>query len=392
MVKSLKVALVSETYFPQINGVSRTLERLVEHLRAEGHRVHLFIPDYGDGCPEQRDGLEVSAFKSWRLPNYPEIHLPVVRPATLCRHLQRVAPDLMHVATEGPLGWAALHAARRLKIPVVSSYHTNFAQYLDSYRLKAAEGVAWRYLRWFHNRTGATFCPTPSIRKMLEDRGFSTVRVWSRGVDSQAFHPDGRCPGMRKSWGFTDDEVVFLYCGRLAVEKNLALLMEAFALLESPRARLLIIGDGPLMAPLKAGGDPRVVFTGYRQGEELARLYACADVMAFPSLSETFGNVILEAMASGLPVIGFDVPGPKDIIQNGLTGELLPDVSSRALRDSMCRLLEDVDYLRKLGKNARIYAERQNWSRINGVISDGYARCLLSQGLDGAGVIRPASV
>lgn len=392
MVKSLKVALVSETYFPQINGVSRTLERLVEHLRAEGHRVHLFIPDYGEGCPEQRDGLEVSAFNSWRLPNYPEIHLPVVRPATLCRHLQRAAPDLMHVATEGPLGWAALRAARRLKIPVVSSYHTNFAQYLDSYRLKAAEGLAWRYLRWFHNRTGATFCPTPSIRKMLEDRGFSSVRVWSRGVDSQAFHPDGRCPGMRRSWGFADDEVVFLYCGRLAVEKNLALLMEAFALLESPRARLLIIGDGPLMATLKADGDPRVVFAGYRQGEELARLYACADVMAFPSLSETFGNVILEAMASGLPVIGFDVPGPKDIIQNGLTGELLPDVSSRALRDSMRRLLEDEDYRRKLGKNARNYAERQNWSRINGVVSDGYARCLLSQGLDGAGVIRPASV
>ena len=392
MVKSLKVALVSETYFPQINGVSRTLERLVEHLCAEGHRVHLFIPDYGDGCPEQRVGLEVSAFKSWRLPNYPEIHLPVVRPATLRRHLQRTAPDLMHVATEGPLGWAALHAARRLKIPVVSSYHTNFAQYLNSYRLKAAEGLAWRYLRWFHNRTGATFCPTPSIRKMLEDRGFSTVRVWSRGVDSQAFHPDGRCPGMRKSWGFADDEVVFLYCGRLAVEKNLALLMEAFAQLESPKARLLIIGDGPLMATLKARGDTRVVFAGYRQGEELTRLYACADVMAFPSLSETFGNVMLEAMASGLPVIGFDVPGPKDIIQNGLTGELLADVSSRALRDSMRRLLEDVDYRRKLGRNARIYAERQNWSRINGVVSDGYARCLLSQGLDGAGVIRPASV
>lgn len=392
MVKSLKVALVSETYFPQINGVSRTLERLVEHLRAEGHRVHLFIPDYGDGCPEQQDGLEVSAFKSWRLPNYPEIHLPVVRPATLRRHLQRTAPDLMHVATEGPLGWAALHAARRLKIPVVSSYHTNFAQYLNSYRLKVAEGLAWRYLRWFHNRTGATFCPTPSIRKMLEDRGFSTVRVWSRGVDSQAFHPDGRCPGMRKSWGFADDEVVFLYCGRLAVEKNLALLMEAFAQLESPKARLLIVGDGPLMVTLKARGDARVVFAGYRQGEELTRLYACADVMAFPSLSETFGNVMLESMASGLPVIGFDVPGPKDIIQNGLTGELLADVSSRALRDSMRRLLEDVDHRRKLGRNARIYAERQNWSRINSVVSDGYTRCLLSQGLDGAGVIRPASV
>ncbi len=372
----MKIAIVTETYFPQVNGVSRTLDRLVEHLLGQGNQVHLLIPDYGEKSPITRDGVGVTSFRGWRLPNYPEILLPFVRPATIKRHLQQFSPDMIHVATEGPLGWAALQAAGKLKIPVVSSYHTNFAQYMQSYRLKAVEGLVWKYLRWFHNRTCITFCPTPSIREVLLEKGVAPVAVWGRGVDATWFSPHKRSEQVREELGFAPEEVVFLYCGRLAAEKNLGMLVEAFNRLEDPRARLLMIGDGPLLNRLKADCDSRVVFAGYRHGEDLARLYAAADVMAFPSVSETFGNVILEAMASGLPVIGFDVPGPKDILQNGATGELVPAVSAQAMHESMTRLLEDAGYRQELGRSARIYAQQQNWSCINKVVSDGYAGCL----------------
>ncbi|OHB29201.1 MAG: hypothetical protein A2X84_05955 [Desulfuromonadaceae bacterium GWC2_58_13] len=382
----LKIAIVTETYFPQVNGVSRTLDRLVEHLLGQNHRVHLFIPDYGGGVQAARAGVEVTAFAGWRLPNYPEILLPLVRPATLKRHLRAAAPDIVHVATEGPLGWAALQAARGLGIPVVSSYHTNFAQYMESYRLKSAAGVIWTYLRWFHNRTSKTFCPTPSIRDILKERKFERVTVWSRGVDSGWFSPRKRSWQLREQLGFIDDEVVFLYCGRLAAEKNLLMLLEAFYLLDEPKARLLMIGDGPLKDRLQSECDYRVMFAGYRHGEELARYYAAADVMTFPSLSETFGNVILEAMASGLPVIGFDVPGPKDIIQNGKTGEIVTTVSSMALSGSMKSLFGHAGYRRSLGQGARLYAEQQNWSSINRVVSDVYIECL---GGEDSGAARP---
>lgn len=376
MDRHLHIAIVTETYFPQVNGVSRTLERLVDHLLEQGHKVHLLIPDYRGERPAQRQGLAVTTFKAWRLPNYGEILLPLARPATLRRRLREIAPDIVHIATEGPLGWAALRAANRLNIPVVSSYHTNFAQYMESYRLKIVEGLVWKYLRWFHNRTRRTFCPTASIRELLHARGFDRVAVWGRGVDSARFSPHKASRQVREQLGIDADEVVFLYCGRLAAEKNLGMLVEAFKKLEHLKARLLMIGDGPMLNRLRNDCDHRVIFVGYRHGEELARFYAAADVMAFPSLSDTFGNVMLEAMASGLPVIGFDVPGPKDIVQHGHTGELAPAVSAQALYETMKRFFKDAEYRRMLGQNARRYAEEQNWTHINTVVGDGYRECL----------------
>ncbi len=283
-----------------------------------------------------------------------------------------MAPDVVHIATEGPLGWSALRAARGLGLPVISSYHTNFSQYMSAYRLGFVESGAWRYLRWFHNRTARTFCPTASIRDILLAKGFERVATWGRGVDGERFHPAKRDPELRRSLGFGPEDLVFLYCGRLAAEKNLPLLLRAFRGLTAPRARLLLIGDGPLREQLAADADARVVFTGYRQGEELARLYACADVMAFPSLTETFGNVMLEAMAAGLPVIGFRVPGPQDIVRPGETGLLLETVEAAALSRAMEELMQDAPKRRRLGANARAYAQKQNWQDINDVVRQAY--------------------
>lgn len=279
----------------------------------------------------------------------------------------------MHIATEGTLGWAALRAARSLGLPVVSSYHTNFPQYLAGYKLGWLEPLAWRYLRWFHNRTLQTFCPTASIQSLLLERGFENVGVWGRGVDSDHFNPSQRDEAFRCSLGFLPQETVLVYLGRLAAEKNLPMLFDAFERLSADTpCRLLVIGDGPLGERLRKRFDQRVVLVGYRRGSELARLLAVGDLLVFPSLTDTFGNVMLEGMASGLPVLGFDVPGPKDVIMDGQTGRIVPRTTAADLALAIDRMAGDRDELRKMSQQARRYAEGQSWSRIMESVREQY--------------------
>jgi glycosyltransferase involved in cell wall biosynthesis len=368
----LRIAIVSETWLPQINGVSRTLDRLARYLAAEGDRLLVMMPRYPQP-PQLPETAEAETFPSVGLPGYPEVRLPLAAPSRLRRRLAAFAPDVVHIATEGPLGLAALRAARQLQLPVVSSYHTNFARYLASYRLGALEAVAWRYLRWFHNRTALTLCPTPSIRRLLMERGFANVETWSRGVDGGRFRPGLRDPQLRRDLGFDSGDVVLLYVGRLAPEKNLAMLFAAFRQLQGPK-RLLLVGDGPLRRELERTAPAGVIFAGYRQGEDLARHYASADIFAFPSLSETFGNVLLEAMAAGLPVVGFPVPGPADLVRPGATGLLASAVDAPSLATALQPLLEDSDLRRRLGQAARSYAESQDWDAVNAGVRTHYRR------------------
>jgi len=368
----MRITLVSETYFPQINGVSRTLDRLVTGLREQGDQVQLLIPRYREPGEARPDDLTVVDYPAFALPFYREILLPLVTPGHIRKQLQSFKPDIVHIATEGPLGWAALRAARKLGLPTVSSFHTLFPAYLHSYGVGLLTPLAWRYLRWLHNATAATFCPTPSIRALLLDQGFENVKIWGRGVDSQRFHPAKRDPELRRQLGFADDETVFLYAGRLAAEKNLPMLAEAIRQLDRQKARLLLVGDGPLRKQLESRRDPRLVFTGYQRGEQLARLYASADVMVFPSLTDTFGNVMLEAMASGLPALGFKVPGPRDVILDGATGELVEGVSARALAEAMRHWLKGAIDLEYFAARARQEAESKSWSAINATVRECY--------------------
>lgn len=367
----LRIALVSETWFPQVNGVSRSLEKLVESLVGCGDTVRLFIPRY----PESHlpDGVSAVGFRAVPLPFYPEVRLPVATPAGVGRELDAFRPDVVHIATEGPLGWAALRASRRLGLPTVSSYHTSFAHYLRLYGAGWLEGAAWRYLRGFHNATAATFCPTPSIREQLLEKGFERVAVWSRGVDAVRFHPHKRDGELRRQLGLHENAVVLACCGRLAAEKNLETLLAAFGRLPpSLPVNLLLIGDGPLRPKLEAAREPRVIFTGYRRGEELARLYACADLFVFPSLSDTFGNVLLEAMASGLPAVAFDVPGPRDVVLDGETGLLVGKIGAEPLAAAIAGLLADPARLGRMSAAARRHAAGQGWEAINAVVRRRY--------------------
>lgn len=368
---ALRVALVSETWFPQVNGVSRSLEKLVETLVGGGDSVRLFIPRYPESCLP----AEVSAatFRAFPLPFYPEVLLPVVTPAAVAREMASYRPDVVHIATEGPLGWAALRASRRLGLPVVSSYHTSFAHYLRLYGAGWLEGAAWRYLRGFHNATAATFCPTPSIRAQLLEKGFERVEIWSRGVNSSHFHPGKRHSELRRRLGVPENAIALACCGRLAAEKNVETLLAAFRQLPSTLpVHLLLIGDGPLRPKLEAASDPRVIFTGYQRGEDLARLYASADLFVFPSLSDTFGNVLLEAMASGLPAVTFDVPGPRDVVLHGETGLLVGEDGAEPLAAALAGLLSDPARLAEMATNARRYAATCNWETINAVVRRRY--------------------
>ncbi|HZY86673.1 MAG TPA: glycosyltransferase family 1 protein, partial [Gemmataceae bacterium] len=316
--RPLRLTLVTETFPPEVNGVARTLGRWVEAFRARGHCVAVVRPRQRGQppAPGQVHGLP--------LPFYPGLRFGVAGPPRLRRLFAERAPDLIHVATEGPLGWATLLAAASLGVPVASSFHTNFDHYLGHYGVGTLRSVAFAYLRWFHNRTAVTLVPSVATRRRLKAGGVRRVRLWPRGVDAQAFHPRHRDPELRRALGVEDGAPLLLYVGRLAAEKNLEALLAAFARLRQgrPRLRLALVGDGPLAEDLRRRQSLGVVLAGVQRGAALSRWYASGDVFAFPSCSETFGNVVLEAQASGLPVVGFDCQGVNERVTPGRDGLL----------------------------------------------------------------------
>lgn len=367
----MRVTLVTETYFPQVNGVSRTLGQLVRVLRAAGDFVQLVHPHYGEPA-----GESVHLVGALSLPFYKELHLPLPPFGAAWRAIDRFKPDIVHIATEATLGLSSLNYCRRRKIPMVSSFHTNFDQYADHYRVGFIRPTIWRYLRWFHNRTLATFVPSRSTIADLRARGFERLELWPRGVDATTFRPDrvGR-DRVREALGFAPEDVVIGHVSRIAAEKNVGYLGEALERVAEarPSARLLIVGDGPARGELERR-LPRARFVGYRTGEDLADQYAAADLFAFASRTETFGNVILEAMASGLPVVAVAEGGPTDIVRDGQTGFLIgPGEGPHKFADAVIRLVDDGDTRRSMAAAARDYAERQSWDAIMGALRDRYA-------------------
>ena len=308
---SLRVAVVTETYPPEINGVAMTTGRMVDGLVAAGHRVDLIRPRQaheggailsGDGI----DGVEEMLSRGIPLPRYANLQMGLPARKVLLRRWSLQRPDVVQVVTEGPLGWSALTAARKLGLPVISEFHTNFHRYSGHY------GVGWlkrpiaAYLRKFHNRADLTLVPTRALCDELAAQGIPRVDVVSRGVDTRLYDPARRSEALRRSWGLGPDDLAVLYVGRIAPEKNLALLERAFEaiLARRPEARLIMVGSGPALQGMRAR-QPRAIFTGPQTGELLAAHYASGDLFLFPSLTETYGNVVAEALASGLPVVAY---------------------------------------------------------------------------------------
>ncbi len=362
----LHIALISETFPPEINGVANTLGRLCAGLRERGHRLQLVRPRQAADQGQNSDD-DLLLTRGWPLPGYPGLQWGQASMHKLLRRWQRQRPDVLYIATEGPLGLSALRAARRLGIPVVSGFHTNFQQYSEHYGLGLLTRALTHYLRWFHNRSQLTLVPSASQRLELERRSFERVDLLARGVDGQLFHPAKRSTELRASWGLGDDDLAVLHVGRLAAEKNLGLLARSFNTLQAAhpqrRLKLILVGDGPQRSELQQA-LPDALFCGVQRGEELAAHYACGDLFLFPSLSETFGNVLLEALASGLAVVAFDQAAAAQHIHHGHNGALAMPGDDAAFIDGACWLLEDTETLRRVRLNARQHAGRQGWEAI----------------------------
>jgi glycosyltransferase involved in cell wall biosynthesis len=307
------------------------------------------------------------------IPRYPHLRMGVPSKKALVQLWATHRPDVVHIATEGPLGWSALQAALHLKLPVTSDFRTNFHAYSRHYGIGWLRKPIMAYLRKFHNRTAMTMVPTEPLRRELQDAGFQHVTVVARGVDTRLFDPARRSAALRQSWGVTDDDVVVACVGRLAAEKNLSALVQAFEAIhrDDPKARLLLVGDGPLRAEL-AERVPQALFAGQRKGEDLAAHYASADLFLFPSLTETFGNVTTEAMASGLPVLAFDYAGAAQLIRPGHSGMLVPFADGDEFVRSAVQLARSAARRQALGRGARERALAQDWddviARFEGVL------------------------
>ena len=316
-------ALVTETWPPEVNGVALTVRSLQRGLQRRGHRVSVVRPAQERGQAAGQDELLV---RGGPLPRYPGLRFGLVSACRLQQAWKRDRPDAIYIATEGPLGWSALRAARRLSIPVASAVHTRFDLYMRDYGLALLEPVALRWMRRFHNRADVTLAPTRELEQFLEESGFERTRRLARAVDTARFDPQLRDPALRAEWGADPEEVVAIHVGRIAAEKNLALAVNAFRELQQhrPQARMVWVGDGPQRAALERH-NPDFIFCGVKRGEDLARHFASADMFLFPSLSETFGNVTLESMASSLATVAFDYGAAREHLVDGMHGACVTD-------------------------------------------------------------------
>jgi glycosyltransferase involved in cell wall biosynthesis len=357
----MRLLIVSDTYTPDINGVARTLREWATGLVAKGHEVGLVTTSNFSGDDE---GVKRQVVLSFPLPGYTSIRIGLASVKWFLQSFEVHRPDLLYVATETPMGLTAILAARKVGIPVISGFHTNFHTYLKNYYLNSFQSSAEALLASFHNHTARTLVPSACTAELLRSMGVVDVGIVGRGVNTQLFRPGARDPGLRQMWGCGDDSPVAIHVGRLAEEKNLALLEKGFAaFLESkPEGRCVVVGDGPAGERLRAE-HPNWIFVGMRCGADLARHYASGDVFLFPSTTETFGNVVTESLASGLICVAYDYAAAAQHIRSGENGLLAP-------------LHDEVEFLQKTREaasrwndsemrvNARASGEELGWHRI----------------------------
>jgi glycosyltransferase involved in cell wall biosynthesis len=362
----LRIAMVTETYPPEVNGVARTVSEMVEGLRLRGHSIQLVRPRQNGADRAFLDGnLEEVLGRGIAIPRYPQLKLGLPARRALLRQWSLRRPDVVHIATEGPLGWSALAAAKNLELPAATDFHTNFHTYSRHY------GVGWlarpvvAYLRRFHNRANCTLVPTAELAEELARDGFERLRVVGRGVNPAVFSPQRRSAALRARWGAAEGTPVALCVSRFAPEKNFPLVIKAFEAMRQarPDAKLVLVGDGPMSEPLRRRNIGYVI-AGRLVNGELSAHYASADLFLFPSTSETFGNVTLEAMASGLGIVAYRYAAAREHLRHEESALLAAPDDEAAFIAAAERLVREPALAGRLGRAARATAERLTWQRI----------------------------
>ncbi len=363
---SLRIAVVTETWPPEVNGVAMTLAKLVQGLSHRNHDVQLIRPrQTKTDSPMSDSSLEEVLMRGMPIPRYPELKLGLPSKKTLVKTWTLRRPDVVHIATEGPLGWSALQAAKVLKLPVTSDFRTNFQSYSKHY------GVGWlrkpivAYLRKFHNATACTMVPTRELMRTLSQNGFANLKVVSRGVDTKLFNISKRDTSLRSSWGATDDTKVLISVGRMAPEKNLDQVLKTYDALKSTGQafKLVMVGDGPLKEQFQKR-YPEIIFPGMLSQSNLAAYYASSDLFIFPSQTETFGNVTLEALASGIPVLAFDCAAARDWVQTGVNGWLVAENNPEGFAAQAVAIFNSKDLLDQITQSTRQQVVHLDWDQI----------------------------
>lgn len=358
----MKIAFFTDTFTPQVNGVTRTLGRFSEYLDEQGIEYRFFVPEIKD----EPYSNQIFRFTSLPFFLYPECRLALPNFIHINKELEKFQPDIIHIATPFNMGLTGLAYGNKLNIPIVGSYHTHFDRYLEYYNLQFLSKFIWKYMNWFHKSFQKTFVPSNETKKEVESKGFSNVHIWSRGVDCQKFHPNFSSDKIRDKYEIKEP-FILSYVGRLAPEKDLDIFMQvAHELPEEIKGKVhwLVAGEGPLYKALQKEKPPNMTFTGYLKGESLAELYASSDLFIFPSTTETFGNVVLEANACGTPVIGAKAGGVQEIIKHEQTGILCEPKNVTHFVKSISNLIHHPYLIEEMGKEARQYALTQSWNAI----------------------------
>lgn len=368
----MRIVYFSETLPPLVDGVTLTLGHLFEALEKRGIEFRIYSPFN----PGERVGWSsrVQTVPSMVFPLYRDYRLSLPPGPAIAKQMDALAPHLIHVVSPTPAAiWAQRYATRR-GVPIVTSFHTDFVSYFRYYGFGRFEEQGWAYLRWFYNRCARVYAPSSTTGRELQERGIRGVELWSRGIDLSRFSPTKRCATLRAELGADEHTPLVLFVGRLVKEKDLEDLVAMHRLLRGRGVahRVALVGDGPMRPQLEAA-LPGARFTGWLKGDELAKWYASADAFVFPSTTETFGNVVLEALASGLPTVVVDRGGPPGLVDVGTTGFITRRHDPVELADATQTLLEDPARRNAMGQHARNAAFRYSWAEVNARLLDSYS-------------------
>jgi len=358
----MRVAIFTDTYQPQINGVTNTLDRMCRYFEDQGIEYRIFAPHYGDPVAEKN----VERFYSLKFFLYPECRITLPNVFRVHAALNEFKPDVIHLMTEFNMGLMGLNYALKNQIPVISNYSTNFSQYTDYYKIDLLRQGVSSYMNWFHTQCLLTTCPSRSAEAMLHSFGVSRTAIFSRGIDVGRFSPMHRNDKLRHELGLAN-KVALLYVGRVAAEKNMDVLRDSYGTIHSKypdQVRLVFVGDGPMLDTCRNTFPADTLFLGFRKGHELAQIYASCDIFVSPSSTETFGNVVLEAMASGLAVVGANAGGVGEILRPLRTGLLFSARSSQSMVQMVEKLIVDASFRGQLQQHGREHALSRDWQKI----------------------------